>query len=157
MQILLASRLLTVWMLCVGTLMGILIPREQNGDSTFYRFGPHSDFIVLGIHIDTFDKYILVLFYCACNTAMRNIRNDIILPWVTLTVQDTSPEAMDRKLTLNHKMAYEISNVAAVYAWFDWFIYINLLLSQIDMVLIEVGMDIVATSLITYMYLNPAI
>lgn len=156
MQILLASRLLMVWMVCIGTLMGVLISREKSGDNTFYRFGPHSDFMVLGIHIDTFDKYLLVLFYCACNTAMRNIRNDIILPWVTLTVFGTTPDAMDRKQTLNHKMAYEISIVSAVYAWFDWFIYINLLLSQVDMVLIEVGMDIVATSLITYMYLNPA-
>jgi hypothetical protein len=157
MQIILASRLLTVWMVCIGTLMGVLISREKSSDNTFYRFGPHSDFIVLGIHIDTFDKYLLVLLYCACNTAMRNIRNDIILPWVTLTVFDTSPEAMDRKLSLSHKMAYEISNVSAIYGWFDWFIYINLLLSQVDMVLIEIGMDIVATSLITYMYLNPAI
>ena len=90
--------------------MGVLISREKSSDNTFYRFGPHSDFIVLGIHIDTFDKYLLVLLYCACNTAMRNIRNDIILPWVTLTVFDTSPEAMDRKLTLSHKMAYEICN-----------------------------------------------
>jgi hypothetical protein len=137
--------------------MGILIPRDKSSDNTFYRFGPHSDFIVLGIHIDTFDKYILVLFYCACNTVIRNIRLDIILPWITLTVQDTSPEAMERKLTLNRRTAYEISIVAAIYAWFDWFIYINLLLSQIDMVLIEIGMDIIATSAITYMYLNPAI
>lgn len=156
MQIILASRLLSVWMVCIVTLMGTLISREKTSNNTFYRFGPHPDLVILGIRIDTFDKYLLILFYCACNTAMRSIRNDIIKPWITLTIFDTSPDAMERKKTLSHIIAYEISNISAVYGWFDWFIYINLLLSQVDMVLIEVGMDIIATSIITYMYLNPA-
>jgi len=156
MQILLACRLLTVWMICIGTLMGIIIPREQTGENTFYRFGPHPDLIVLGFRIDTFDKYLLVLFYCACNTFMRNIRLDVIIPWITLNIQDTAPEAEQRKAAINQKMAYEITIVSSMYAWFDWFIYINLLLAQVDMVLVEVGMDVVATSIITYLYLNPA-
>ena len=156
MQILLASRLLSAWMICIGTLMAIVIPREQTGENTFYRFGPHYDLVVLGFRIDTFDKYLLVLFYCACNTFMRNIRLDVILPWITHNIQDMSPEAEERKASLNQKMSYEITIVSAMYAWFDWFIYINLLLAQVDMVLVEVGMDMVATTIITYLYLNPA-
>jgi hypothetical protein len=152
----LASRLITVWISLILVGMGILLPMQPTTDTTFYRFGPHSDLIVLGFVIDNYTKYLLIILYCMCNTLIRAINHSVIIPWITLTIQDTSPEAEAKKAIMNQKMAYEISIISTIYAWFDWFIYINLLLAQVDMVLAEVGMDIIATAIITYLYMNPA-
>jgi len=50
--------------------------------------------------------------------------------------------------------AYEITCVTTIYAWFDWFIYINILLSQIDMVIIEIIADLIVSMLTTTYYLR---
>ena len=36
----------------------------------------------------------------------------------------------------------------------DWFIYINLLLAQADMVIVEICTDLIVTGFVTRMYLN---
>ncbi len=41
-----------------------------------------------------------------------------------------------------------------IYTWFDWFIYINLLLAQIDMIIIEALSEIIITNIITYKYIS---
>ena len=48
---------------------------------------------------------------------------------------------------------YQIVMCNTIYTWFDWFIYINILLSQIDMVFVEITTDIVVTICITRYYL----
>ena len=41
-----------------------------------------------------------------------------------------------------------------MYFWFDWFIYIHLLLAQIDIVLVEVVSDVSTNIFITWWYLK---
>jgi hypothetical protein len=76
------------------------------------------------------------------------------MPWITLTIQDNSDTGMEQRTTVTSKVAYEVSIVSTIYTWFDWFIYINLLLSQIDLLLVEIATDVIVTTIITYMYMN---
>jgi hypothetical protein len=41
-----------------------------------------------------------------------------------------------------HLKALEITSIVTIYQWFDWFIYMNMLLAQIDMVLVEIVADL---------------
>jgi hypothetical protein len=55
---------------------------------------------------------------------------------------------------LSKILIHEIVVVNTIYTWVDWFIYINLLLSQLDMVLVEISTDIIVTFFITQNYLS---
>jgi hypothetical protein len=63
---------------------------------------------------------------------------------------------MIRKQTINHLNAYEITALTTVYAWFDWFMFIQILLTQVDMIIIEASTDIVVSLIITRWYLKKA-
>jgi hypothetical protein len=64
------------------------------------------------------------------NTIIRNLDHNIISLWITLNVQN-----MNAQNKITHQ--YEISITNTIYSWFDWLIYIHMLLAQIDMFLLE--------------------
>jgi hypothetical protein len=146
---LLASRLVTGWTAAVSITLCVVLARD-GGDTRFYRFGPHADLLILGVRIDTGVKYGCLLVYCLINTCVRNLNHQVVSPWLTLAVQD---ETVD-KSGLSHRHAYEVALFNCVYSWFDWFIYIHMLLAQVDMVLMEIGTDLVVTFFLTRFYLN---
>ena len=80
---------------------------------------------------DTAGKYFLVLLYSMINTCIRSARVNILSPWVTLN--ESKPLG-----TLNRFHAYEITLVANLYTWVDWWISVSMLLSQVDLIVIEV-------------------
>jgi hypothetical protein len=81
---------------------------------------------------------------------IRTACHDLLLPWLTHRIQDRTafkPHGIA-------PLAYEITMVTAVYFWMDWFIYLNILLSQIDMLLAEIIADLMVSVLVTRYYLN---
>jgi hypothetical protein len=72
-----------------------------------------------------------------------------VKPWITNQVQDVSKPVNVLKIN-----AYEITCVSCLYIWFDFFMYMNILLAQIDMMLIEVGTDLITTTILTTYYLH---
>ena len=129
----------------IMTALMIAIAKEDTTES-FYRFGPHPDLSILGYTIDTSSKYILVVCYALTNTVVRNLNHNVISPWITFNITGCS--------TTVAKHAYEISIASTLYSWFDWLIYIHMLMAQIDMVIIEMGADVIATCVITRWYLE---
>jgi len=154
MRTIILSRLVLFWVIGISTTMAILIPKQSNNTSTFYGWGPHSNLIIMGIYVDTMPKYIGTVIYSILNILIRNMNHSIIIPWIIHNVQDNSPEANANKANLFLPHVYEISVVSTVYTWFDWIIYINLLLSQIDIVMIELTMDVICNVIITTWYMR---
>jgi hypothetical protein len=73
-----------------------------------------------------------------------------LVPWVTNSIQDiTKPKPKNI-----HMFAYETAIIITVYTWFDWFLYYNILVSQIDLLLVEISMDLIMSLVITHYYLN---
>ena len=136
-------------MIGVVTTMSILLTKEVTVDS-FYRFGPSSTLVVLGLPINTTGMYIGVLIYCFVNTCIRNLNNQIVSPWVTNVVHDTTVS----KTHVSTVLIYEIVIINIIYTWVDWYIYINLLLAQADMVIVEICTDLIVTGFVTRLYLN---
>ena len=116
----------------------------------FYRFGPSENLVVFGLKVDTYSKYSVIVAYCFINSLLRSAYRDILLAWQTNSVQDiTKTKKKDM-----HCFAYEVSFVTTIYGWMDWYIYINLLLSQVDMILIEISSDLFMSFATTRYYLN---
>ena len=154
MNALLVSRIISAWMILILTILlsYIFANTEQfTGDTTFYRFGPHSELVILGIVIDTAEKYCIVVLYAIVNTIIRNFDHNIIAPYITLNVQNIN--AQNNEIN-NIPKQYEISIVNTIYSWFDWLIYINMLLAQVDMFFLELTTDVIAVYFVTGWYIK---
>lgn len=144
------SKIISIWMCTVIVTMSALLKYEDNEEKDFYRFGPNDNLIILGFKINNNTKYTIVISYCFLNSLIRTLYNSILHPWLINNIQDETKE----KHKDIYNFAYEVSMVTTIYMWFDWFIYMNILLSQIDMVLIEISADVIMSLLTTTYYLN---
>ena len=116
----------------------------------FFKFGPNNTFYIIGINIDNYEKYLCVAFYCFANSIARCVMINLLQPWLINQVQDKSKEKTSA-ITLT---AYQINSVVKIYAWVDWFIYMKLLFSQIDIFIIEIGADVIVSNIAVYYYLR---
>ena len=154
MYTLVVSRIITCWMVVILTIMLSYIfanKEDYTGDTSFYRFGPNPELIIIGIVIDTPTKYGLVVLYAVINTIIRNLDHNIIVPWIMLNVQNIKITNIDTK---DISKQYEISIINTIYSWFDWLIYIHMLLAQIDMFLLELTTDVIAIYFVTRWYIK---
>jgi hypothetical protein len=145
------SRILYSWIFLV--VLFIVSLQHISKQNTYYQFGPNPNLILFGIVIDTTTKYCIVIFYCIVNTFLRNATNDILHPWLIHNVQDETKE----KHTIQNKIAYEITIITTIYNWFDWILYMNILLSQLDLVFVEIISDVIVSCIITSYYLKTPI
>ena len=140
-------------MVCILISGIVFIYKSRNNEGSnlkFYRFGPHDDFLILGLSINTPLKYSILVIYEILNTFVRTIQHEVISPWIINNIQD-----IERKQSKYIKsIAYEITSINIIYQWVDWLIYMNMLLAQIDMVLIEILSNLIATGVTTYLYLQ---
>ena len=147
------NRLLAIW---IATIVATLSGLHQHMDpdsKQFYTFGPNPNLVVFGLQVDTYSKYIIIVFYCFVNSLLRSAYRDILLAWQTNSVQDiTKTKKKEMKC-----FAYEVSFITTIYGWMDWYIYINLLLSQVDMILIEISSDLFMSFATTRYYLESGI
>jgi hypothetical protein len=148
------AKVVLIWIAIISINI-VYFSQTDTTKSQFYQFGPNSDLVVLNIAIDTPVKYTLVVFYSIINNIIRNLNTNILRPWITHNIQDNTVEATTRKITLNRATAYEINTVYTIYQWFDFLIYIHLLLSQIDLFLIEASSDVLIVTIITYFWYLP--
>jgi hypothetical protein len=141
-------RALQCWTVGVLTAFGFLLKNESSLEN-FYKFGPSSTLIIMGLTIDTIALYSGIVIYCLVNTIIRNLNNQLVVPWITLVVHDTT---VDKKQYSYFKLQ-EIVMMSAFYTWIDWFIYVNIVFSQADVVLIELFAEMLITYIVTRMYL----
>lgn len=138
-----------VWIVLVIAVLGVLLEQEDLLGTHVYRVGPNPDLYILGFCIDTVHKYVAVAAFCFVNSGMRTINGEILRSWITNQVQDIS-----KPVSVTTFEAYAISCVASFFVWFDFFMYMNILLTQVDMMFIEISADLVMTILVTTYYLR---
>ena len=145
--IIITTRGITLWMIAV---IGFLVYITRKYSISF-PIGPNPELYLLQIPINTPAKYIGVITICFSNSVFRSLKNNILQSWITNHLQD---ESSILRQDDEYRFSYEISCVNIIYAWFDWFLYMHILLSQIDLFLVEVSADIIMTVLITNYYLG---
>ena len=146
------TRLMELWIIAIiGGITSALL--SQSSVDTFYTFGPSSTFVILGITIDTPLKYSIVVLYSVLDTLVTALLYQVVTPWLTLVVHDTTVS----KTHISYFLIHEISLISRIYAWIDWLLYINILLSQIDVALIQLLTDALCTIYITYVYLDTSV
>jgi hypothetical protein len=142
------SKLLLGWVgIASGALCYMILSSPEK--SKFFQAGPNPDFYIIGIHINTFPKYSAITAFCLINSIVRTFNNELLKPFIINKIQDKS-----KPLDIAAYNTYEITTVSCLYVWFDFFMYINVSLSQIDMFLIETIADLIITGVLTTYYIR---
>jgi len=133
------------WM-CIVTIIFLVYIRQNND---IINIGPNPDFYIFGVCINTIPKYGIVVSFCFINSGIRAMKGNVLQSWIINEIQDVK-----NKNIINHNKAYTLSCISVLYNWFDFFMYMNILLSQIDMLLVEIFADILVTFYLTKYYLR---
>lgn len=139
------SRIILVWMFATTSALFYVI----QDDNAKFNIGPNPNFFILNVCIDTPAKYITIVSFCFINSAFRTSNHTILQSWITNTVQNKQCA-----LTLVPSHSYEISFISTIYNWFDFFMYMNILMAQFDMLLVEIVSDLLITFFVTRYYLS---
>jgi hypothetical protein len=138
------ARVIAVWMgVIIGLLGGIAT------DSPIFRFGPNDTLRIFNIAIDTNARYVAIVSFCFVNSGIRTLNHNILQPWIINVIQDKS-----NATPITYNQSYELSFVYTIYNWFDFFMYMNILMSQIDMLFVEIFADLIITFLLTTHYVK---
>ena len=145
------SRVFMVWMTIIYTTFVIILSNTSDKYKEFYRIGPHEDLVILGIQIDTIPKYWFLVTYSFVNSIFRTLSHSYIRPWILNNIQNEQKEKVN---VVDHKLAYEMITISTIYEWTDWLLYMNILLSQIDMMIVEIIAELGISYCTTYYYLK---
>lgn len=116
---------------------------------SFLNCGPNDSLVIFGILIDTTPKYLGIVCVSVINSIFRTLNTNILSPWIVNNVQDY-------KSNVQPCYAYEISITHSLYVWIDFFMYMNIILNQIDFFVIELCSETISTIFITRYYLLEA-
>lgn len=137
------SKIILSWMI-----LGTILLGTTTNNKKFFSFGPSEHLILFGITIDTLLKYFGVILFCFTNSIMRTFAHTILHPWLVTQIQDETNTQSQHTV-----LAYEITSVNSLYGWFDLFVYMNIVFSQFDMIMIEMIADVIVSSGTTTYYL----
>ena len=145
------NKLLLAWSgLCLACLS--LALGNSNDTGGFFSYGPSDNLVILNIVINTPFRYFIIILYTIISTVARTVLQEIVSPWIIQTIQNDKPKD---EYTLKH--AQEIALGECFYRWFDWFMYMHILLAQIDMMIVELVGNLMAVMYTTRMYIKPSL
>ena len=140
-----------MWVATCTLILGITVGIASEKTSTrFWRIGPSDDLSILDVKVNTSGRYLMVILYTMISTVVRTVQQEVVTPWLIQTVQNDKP-----KDAYVRRYAQEIAFGEVVYRWFDWFMYMHILLAQVDMMTIELIGSIAAVAYTTRMYMKP--
>lgn len=149
-QVDIVNKVLLAWVCVCSLFLTFALMFNSGGSSTkFFTFGPRDDLVILDIKIDTAWRYSMVIAYTIISTLARTVLQEIVSPWLIQTIQNDKP-----KDDYARRYAQEIAVGEVIYRWFDWFMYMHILLAQIDMMVIELAGNLMAVVYTTRMYMK---
>lgn len=141
-------KVISLWIIVV--ILCLFIVYRPNSNYTFFRLGYHDDLEIFGMKINTMTSYLFVVLYTIINTIIRALQQEVLLSWITNNVRDEKVEKTEFVI----KWGYKASVINTVYVWFDFYMYMNILMTQIDLFLFETIGHIITTYYTTRMYLE---
>lgn len=143
------TRLIILWITLVSGFIVYYNTIYNVDTNSIFKYGPNNMLVIIYIPINTPIKYTVVVLFCMFNSIVRSCNQNILHPWITNEIQD-----LNNHNKINRRFCYEISVVSCLYNWFDFFMYMNILMSQIDLFLVEVLSDVLVSIFITNYYLK---
>jgi hypothetical protein len=146
------NKALLLWAAVCSLFLSIAVKSAAEQSSTkFFTFGPREDLVILDVKINTGAKYAVVIFYTVISTLARTVLQEIVSPWLIQTIQNDKAKDLYAR-----RHAQEVAIGEVIYRWFDWFMYMHILMAQIDMMIVELVGNLLAVIYTTRMYMLDA-
>lgn len=136
-------------MIAWASFCSFIIYVHKTDDADFFRIGPNDKLVIFDSKINTGPKYLVIVCYTVISTVVRTLLQEIISPWLIQNVQNDKPK--DEYVTA---YAQELSLGECLYRWFDWYMYMHILLAQVDMMFIELAGNLICVYYVTRMYIK---
>ena len=136
-----------VWLICITT---ILCELGLLSNSSFVAFGPRPELRFIHMAIDTPYKYGMLVLLILAHTFITEVIGDSLGPHVLNVLQD--PRIVE--LPHSHKLYYVLTTLWCMYCSVSQLIVIFLVLAQLDLLLVRLGSELLATAFTTALYLN---
>jgi len=143
------TRIILFWILSISSLIFYYNTTYNADTNSIFKYGPNNSLIILYIPINTPTRYIIVVLFCLFNSIIRSCNQNILHSWITNEILD-----LNNNNVVDKRLCYEITVISSLYNWFDFFMYMNILMSQIDLFLVESLSDVLVSMFITNYYLG---
>lgn len=113
----------------------------------FFSFGPSSDLriIGLGITVDTWTKYLLLVSYIFIDTFVRYYVADTVFPWINSVVMNPDIE----EINVSKTFAWSVSNYTPLLFSINSLFNIGLTMSQFDFFLVSTISGVISGAITT--------
>lgn len=144
------NKALLAWAAICSLIIALFVTfLPDSGTTKFFSFGPREDLVILDMRINTPWRYSVVILYTIVSTLARTVLQEVVSPWLIQQIQNEKP-----KDAYTRRYAQEVAFGEVVYRWFDWFMYMHILMAQIDMMIVELVGNLIAVFYTTRMYLK---
>jgi hypothetical protein len=138
---------MVAWLICICTVLCELGLLEN---SRFVAFGPRASLQFMHMNIDTGYKYGMLVLLIILHTFITECIGDSLGPHVLNVLQDPRT----RQLPHPPKLYYAITTVWTMYCAVSQLIVIFLVLAQLDLLLVRLISELLATAMTTTLYLH---
>ncbi len=117
-------------------LIAVIIPSVllANKDSTYYRFGPQEDLIIISIKINTLTRYFILLIYIMAIRVCKVFINELGMPILGFNIYDPNRKVVEnftrKELQFQANLMYFMNSISYVFT-------LQLAIIQIDIALIS--------------------
>jgi hypothetical protein len=136
--------IVTLWSAVIVVLGGVL----GLFDSPFFHFGPSESAVFFAQPINTWPRWCGIVVYTLVQQLVSTYALETISPWMMNQVQNRRV----RTLRESEPMTLSIVSFWYLYMWISRVVSIQILLSQIDFLLLVLGVDLLTTFLVTKFY-----
>ena len=121
-------------------LISVIIPivKLANKDSTYYRFGPNEDLIIISIKINTWFRYSILLVYILIFRVCKVFINELGMPILTFNIYNPNQKKIE-DFTRTELQIY--ANIMFMLNSIRYALTLQLIIIQIDIALISSVFD----------------
>jgi hypothetical protein len=141
------TSVIAIWTMATSAVFLVIMLQDE---SPFLSFGPNQRTKLMGVSLDTWEKWWCVAVYTFVSTGIAAFASDAVVPWITNTIQDHKTEYIPySKFT-----CLAIIQTFTVYAVIMSVIGMFVALTQIDFMLIRIAADLLVNNYTTYWFLR---
>ena len=144
------KRVITVVLMCWLVLVLVVFKDIGMLDSHFMTLGPSASTVFMGITLDTWYKWGLVVGFTFINTSVNDFMSDALSPWILNTITDHKT----RYIPYSKFVCLTITQLWSMYCNIMSVFSIFLAMSQIDFVLIRMVADLTVNAYTTGKFLR---
>ena len=118
-------------------------------DISLVRWGPNKSLFFLDVMIDTWRKWVGLIFFIMITQTLKVLADEIISPFIMNTIMDHK----EKEILFSYYVSQFICQVYYIFSGIAKVIHVSIAMSQIDCILVVLITDVIISTYTTHMFL----